>query len=335
MHSWLSVVGAGKPRLMYDTALRWAMDHKWYGDHSVQTALWALARNHETKFQISHREGEVFGIRRRRMWGSDAVKTELKILSADERPIGIFISTNAINWKVIPPDLRPPTLRKKGTSGYDTEGLDEYKKVWDALLLPEPLQGVEMSFMEIWGEGKIMVFDFDDEDDPMNAFVAARQTHEYLLDTYDVPSVIVFSGNKGFHVWVQPEDAESLAGASLKDLVEQKDPLKEQGKRYAKFVKDTVVMATGHNLPGYDLSPNYRQGIVRCPYSIHEKSGQIVWPLSPTEVKNLQKFEKDKLGPREIGEILHAWDTQNFVGAEGLSYFPPCSSIHSRNMWRL
>ena len=94
-------------------------------------------------------------------------------------------------------------------------------------------------------------------------------------------------------------------------------------------------MATGHNLPGYDLSPNYRQGIVRCPYSIHEKSGQIVWPLSPTEVKNLQKFEKDKLGPREIGEILHAWDTQNFVGAEGLSYFPPCSSIHSRNMWRL
>ena len=312
------------------------MDHKWYGDHSVQTAIWAIARNRETKFQICHRPGEVFGIRRRRMWGSDAVKTELNILSANQRPIGIFVSTNVVNWKVIPPDLLPPRLRKKGLSGYDSVGLKAYKKVWDGLTTPKVLDEVDMSFKEVWDGGKIMVFDFDDEDNPMNAFRAALETKVYLKQHHKVDGVMVFSGNKGFHIWVNSHDAESLVGTTLKELSSREDPLKEQGKLYAKFVKDTVVAATGSNLPNYDLSPNYRQGIVRCPYSIHEKSGQIVWPLSEDDIAKLQKFANDKLSPADIGEVLHDWDTENFVdSSKGLSYFPPCTTVHSRNMWRL
>ena len=312
------------------------MKHRWYSDHSVQTAIWAIARNRETKFQICHRPGEVFGIRRRRMWGSDAVKTELKILSANERPIGIFVSTNAVNWKVIPPDLLPPRLRKKGTSGYDSVGLKAYKKVWDGLTTPKVLDEVDMSFTEVWDGGKIMVFDFDDEDNPMNAFRAALETKVYLKQHHKVDGVMVFSGNKGFHIWVAPTDAESLAGCVLHDFRTQGDPLKQQGQLYANFVKQTVLAATGNSLPNYDLSPNYRQGIVRCPYSIHEKSGQIVWPLSPTEVLELQKFEDKVLDPEQVARVLHSWDTPNFVDTKkGLSYFPPCTSVHSRNMWRL
>ena len=181
-----------------------------------------------------------------------------------------------------------------------------------------------------------MVFDFDDEDNPMNAFRAACETNDYLKQQHYVDGVMVFSGNKGFHIWVHPQDAERLVGMTLAELSAQDDPLKEQGKLYAKFVKDTVVAATGSKLPNYDLSPNYRQGIVRCPYSIHEKSGQIVWPLSDDDITKLQKFENDKLSPADIGEVLHDWDTENFVdSSKGLSYFPPCTTVHSRNIWRL
>ena len=122
---------------------------------------------------------------------------------------------------------------------------------------------------------------------------------------------MVFSGSKGFHIWLDCAEAEELVGHSFK-TVEQDDPLRNLGKLYREKIQQISVSATGRRLPNLDLAPAQRQGIIRCPYSQHSKTGLVVWPLSKDDINNLNKTEFTTAV--EVADILYSWETTNFAG---------------------
>jgi len=309
------------------------MKHRWYSDHSVQTAIWAIGRDREIKYQIKKEDDEIIGMRRRRFWGSDAVRLELQGVGADHRPIGVMVSTNRIDWSLLPPILLPPNLRNTGQSGYAKDEMASYKTTWAALLNPVACGQAGIDFYALWW-GKDLVWDFDSPNDLKAAFDAADKVAKGLEDEYDVTPVVNFSGSKGFHVWVKAEEAQRIVGWDMKfDGPNYDDPLREQGKVYAKFVKD-FAKSLGLHLPRDDLAPNYRQGMVRCPYSIHEKTGQIVFPLS-SQQREILRNQKVLDNAEAVAQLLHPWDTESFIFTDGKSWMPPCSSVHSRHLWRV
>ena len=206
------------------------MKHRWYGDHSVQTAIWAIGRDREIKYQIKKEDDEIIGMRRRRFWGSDAVRLELHGVGADQRPIGVMVSTNRIDWKLLPPTLLPPNLRNTGQSGYAKSEMSDYKTTWEALLNPVACENVGIDFYALWW-GKDLVWDFDNPKDMKAAFDAAHKVAQYLEEEHKVRPVIIFSGSKGFHVWVKAEEAAKVVGWDMKvDGPNFEDPLREQGR---------------------------------------------------------------------------------------------------------
>ena len=309
------------------------MKHRWYGDHSVQTAIWAIGRDREIKYQIKKEDDEIIGMRRRRFWGSDAVRLELHGVGADQRPIGVMVSTNRIDWKLLPPTLLPPNLRNTGQSGYAKSEMSDYKTTWEALLNPVACENVGIDFYALWW-GKDLVWDFDNPKDMKAAFDAAHKVAQYLEEEHKVRPVIIFSGSKGFHVWVKAEEAAKVVGWDMKvDGPNFEDPLREQGRAYSSFVKQTAK-TLGLHLPRDDLAPNYRQGMVRCPYSVLEKTGQLAYPLDSKQIKVLENT-KTLENAEHIASLIHPWDTESFIGSGGKSWMPPCSEVHSRNLWRL
>jgi hypothetical protein len=105
---------------------------------------------------------------------------------------------------------------------------------------------------------------------------------------------MVFSGGKGFHVWLNHKQSALLAGTSLHKLADSgnADPLRALGQIYGKKVKEITFEATGEHHRSLDLSPNYRQGVIRIPYSINKS---IVWPIS--------ERERDKLSSRSFSRL--------------------------------
>ena len=120
----------------------------------------------------------------------------------------------------------------------------------------------------------------------MKSFHKADKLCRYLTELSCTPHM-VFSGSKGFHVHLDIEDSERMVGFKMADWVEHKDPLKVIGKHYAETVV-RLCNEAGVSYANEDRSPNFRQGIVRCPYSIHHKTGQIVWPLDGKNLADLR-----------------------------------------------
>ena len=58
--------------------------------------------------------------------------------------------------------------------------------------------------------------------------------------------------------------------------------------------------ATGEQHRALDLSPNYRQGVIRIPYSLNKA---IVWPLSESDRNKLSSRSFSKL--EEVERMLH------------------------------
>ena len=122
------------------------------------------------------------------------------------------------------------------------------------------------------------------------------------------------------------------------DFKNKKDPLLYFGRHCADIIQRTLEDATGKELEVCDLSPVRRQGLIRTPYSIHPKSGQIVWPLDAQECEKLRVLVKDnpKATPAELAECVHAWNSpseNDFKHGEGVTmYHPPFNKVFQRGL---
>lgn len=291
---------------------------EWYSRREIGTAIWNQARRKEVKWLVNDSEIGEFGIRKCRINHSEDTLKWLKILGAKKRPTSVYVGTNLIDWNEV---QLPPRLRERNADNWNKTEREAYAELWKQYLDPAAI-GLE-KYHKIW-KGKDMVWDVDDEN-LGKAWNIAYKIYTHLCDSGYNPE-IVFSGSKGFHVWLYSEEAEKLSGVTLR-TVSQGDPLRELGKEYRKVIQKIAILATEEALYRYDLAPAHRQGIIRCPYSLNSKTGLPVWPLSEAEIEKLK--ENDFTSPYEIADILFKWETERWDGKKIPT--SPMSEIWSRH----
>jgi hypothetical protein len=159
---------------------------------------------------------------------------------------------------------------------------------------------------------KSLVWDIDDPEDLETAFETADAIAAELSKHVSMPEQaprVVFSGGKGFHVWVVDESAikhlcQSLVGADVESMTP-----KNRAAAHREVVKEISRRATGWEIPHLDQAPNHRQGIIRCPYAVHERTGQIVWPLDIGELERLREGDGiDWSSPVALAKSIHPWE---------------------------
>jgi len=293
---------------------------RWMEDASVQHEIIRLTKNRETGLFVGWPEN-MFPIRRIYVPNRDTLNMLLNKMEYHRKPMSMFVCSNIMDWKAVEPI--PPLLWKVYTPEWKA-----YKNTWNQFL-----DKTHDSFLEMW-VGKNLIWDFDKADEPLQAFDWADGLCSYLHDNGFKPRMI-FSGNKGFHVWLDVEDSAELLQKSLSDFVESKDPLLKFGRYCADVVQDTLEKATGRPLDVCDLSPVRRQGLIRCPYSIHPKTGQIVWPLGGEDLGRLRTMSDRQASPVEIAKEIHAWNSvseNDYVNGEAILYHPPFNKVFKRGM---
>tara|TARA_B100000282_G_C31735355_1_gene493149 strand:+ start:300 stop:1220 length:921 start_codon:yes stop_codon:yes gene_type:complete len=299
---------------------------RWLANNAIQDELADVLRDREAIWaQMSPSKDRPFWCRRTRVNSAKSIQYWLDSLQFPYYSVGLFMGTNVINWDAMP--MQPPPLRAKGNLR------TEHKNAWEKYLTPKGCKELGLDWEDIW-VAKSMLFDFDHKETPMVALDRAVKTATYLRDDLDCSPMMVFSGSKGFHVHVNPEEASILTDCIPTDFIEKKDPLRDLGKHYASVVEQIAKDATRVKFPIEDRSSNFRQGIVRCPYSIHPKTGQVVWPLDNRDVENLQGLGEDA-SIEDIAKRLHAWDIPNqssFATDYDLTYIPPESRCIGRGM---
>jgi len=297
-------------------------------DDAVDGNIYTVSQNREIKWswQIENKE---IGIRHCRFNRHTDVRTWLRMLQADQRPVDLYMSTNLIDWREVP-EL-PPPFRVPG-KGYNREGIARYKELWDSWLSPSKCREQGLDFNKIW-IGKNMVWDFD-HPELDKAFEWALAVNNHLKDELGLNPQMVFSGKKGFHVWLNHKQSAVLVGTNLEKLSKtDDDPLRTLGKLYAQKVKEITFEATSEIHRSLDLSPNYRQGVIRIPYSINS-SGQIVWPLSQEDIDNLLSL--DRWTPTTVAQKLHPadwkerWAKNNYIRGPAKNAFRRLLSVFTR-----
>jgi hypothetical protein len=71
---------------------------------------------------------------------------------------------------------------------------------------------------------------------------------------------------------------------------------------------------------------------VRCPYTIHPKTGQIVWPLDMKDVERLRN--KTNLDIEGVAKTLHKWDipNQSSIAELEFTYLTPEFKVKDRGL---
>jgi len=296
---------------------------RWYGNSAVRYVLGVMGRNRETIWSVYPKSGDKpFFVRKCLSGGTNHVEYWLDTLHYEYNSIGGFISTNLIDWDVLP--SAPPPYRTKARKEFDKE--------WKKYLIPVECNKMGLRWEDIF-IGKSLLFDFDDKKYPMKAYRKAEKVAVYLLKEHSIQSTIIFSGNKGFHIFVDPASASILTGVVFDDFKGAKDPLREIGQIYARAVVELSKNA-GVSYSDEDRSPNYRQGIHRMPYSIHPKSGQVVWPLNEKNIKSVRVLSDDS-NIIDIAKALHSWDIPCQSGVpddDRLTYITPEYQISNRGL---
>lgn len=190
-------------------------------------------------------------------------------------------------------------------------------------------------------EGKSLVWDIDDPDDLETAFetadAIAAELSKHVIMPDHAPRV-VFSGGKGFHVWIRDEEAvrglcSSLVGADVTAMTPKK-----RAAAHREVVKEISRRSIGREIPHLDQAPNHRQGIIRCPYAVHERTGQIVWPLDVDELERLRDGDGiDWSSPVALAKSIHPWEIPvqspmaEALGVES-TWIHPEASVKDRGM---
>ena len=292
--------------------------NSWYTDIAVLHEICAITYSRETKWNIILPSNTMWGIRHRFLGSIDYLEKELAILDVHNRPVGMMVGTQEINWSNIPPADHPPSQLISNGS-FNSSEIKNYNNDWKEIIEDPDVAKIG---------NQIMVFDFDDPTDLRKPFDDALDIYNYLRDQ-DINPSFIFSGNKGFHIWVHPEDIQKLIPV---DVMTKVHTLQSWGRLLAGLVNEIVSEVLGSTHPIADLSPNYKQGMVRCPYSIHEKSGQIVWPLDREEIINLDLRMDEGSLATDVAGLLHSW-VSAFSGYSGkLTHHPPHSKMYKRTL---
>jgi len=316
---------------------------RWLDDPAVQGAIANFARNREVKLTV-HRsldKSEDFGFRQQRFRKSSSVGEVLKTLGCPARDVSIFVGTNNLNWNMM---RLPPPLRSRGVTGFNKDAIAEYRNFWKDTLTREKCNNLQVDFDTIWN-GKDMVWDIDLPEHPGAAFGVANEIAKFLEGTHGLHPQIVFSGSKGFHLWLHADEAKLLATKVSPHFSptydKEDDALRYQSKIYRTVVEAMFDEATtGTKINYLDLAPVQRQGVIRCPYSIHPKTGQVVWPLDAEERAALENLVKENFQVTlwEIITTIHPWTKTNEIDRE---VFPemgihPFSEVWQRGfpMWQ-
>ncbi len=287
----------------------------WLDSQAVQGAIANFARPREVKLTIhrSDDRAEDFGFRQQRFHKSDSVGKTLKLVGHPERRISMFVGTNRVEWTML---RLPPPLRVRGVSGFNKDAMKEFRNFWKKTLTREGCQELQINFETIY-QGKDLVWDVDYPNHPGAAFGVANDIAKFLESKHGLNPQIVFSGSKGFHVWLHAEEAESLVSKISphwkKTFATQNDPLRYQAKLYRTVTETIYEEAASTPINYLDLAPIQRQGVIRCPYSIHPKTGQVVWPLDAEERTALENLveENFEVSLWEIITTIHPWTTKN------------------------
>lgn len=299
--------------------------NSWYTNKAVLHQIRDITYSRETKWNIILPSKKMWGVRHRFLGSIDYLEKELAILDIHNRPVGMMVGTQEINWSNIPPADHPPSQLISNGS-FNLSEIKNYNKDWKQIIEDPDVAKIG---------NQIMVFDFDDPTDLRKAFDDALAIYDYLRDQ-DINPSFIFSGNKGFHIWVHPEDIQKLIPV---DVMTKVHTLQSWGQLLAGLVREIVseILGSTHWLAtppplNTDLSPNWMQGLVRCPYSIHEKSGQIVWPLDQEEITNLDLWMDEGSLATDVAGLLHSW-VSAFSGYSGkLTYHPPHNKMYQRTL---
>ena len=291
--------------------------NSWYTNKAVLHQIRDITYRRETKWQVILPSKNLWGIRHRFIGSIDYLEKELAILDIHNRPVGMMVGTQEINWSNIPPADHPPS--QLISNGSWNSEIKTYNNNWKGIIEDTDVAKIG---------NQIMVFDFDDTKNLRIPFDNALLVYNYLLELQCTPSFI-FSGNKGFHIWVHPEDIQRLIPV---DVMTKVHNLQSWGRLLAGLVKEIVSDVLGSAHPIADLSPNYMQGMVRCPYSIHETSAQIVWPLDQEDIINLELNLEEGSLATDVAGLLHDW-VSCFPGYAGkITHHPPHSKMFQRTL---
>ena len=170
--------------------------------------------------------------------------------------------------------LKPPPLRSSDEQDIYRSYINSFKK-WKEQVWNESLD------LEGFCIGRDLVWDIDDVYEDSDALISACQVAEHLKKQYGVEKIeIDYSGSKGFHLVVAWEEAKKVLNMTQEDLT----PLQTCAKRTWGLVKKVFQDATGEEFREADLSPMRRQGIRRCPFSVHPKTKRVCYPLAKHHV---------------------------------------------------
>ena len=293
---------------------------RWMDDASVQHEIVRISKNRETGLFVG-KPDNMFPIRRIYVPNRKTFQLLLDKMNYGKKPMSLFVGSNVIDWREVEPI--PPLLWKVYTPEWKM-----YKKTWN-----EFMKKTHSSFNNIWIK-KNLIWDFDKAEEPLQAFGWADELCVYL-DGEGFNPKMIFSGNKGFHVWLDADESMKVIGKSLKEFKKEKDPMLSFGRHCASRVQQVLEEATGKPLEVCDLSPVRRQGLIRTPYSIHPKSGQIVWPLNGEDLNKLRTMKNRKASPVDIAKELHSWNSpseNDFVNGAIKLYHPPFNKVYQRGM---
>ena len=182
--------------------------------------------------------------------------------------------------------LKPPPLRSQEEQKVYREYIDGFKE-WKDKVWNETLDKKGFCI------GRDLVWDVDDVYGDLDALTVSAKIAAHLRDKYGVSFVeIDYSGSKGFHVVVPWEEAKSVLNMTERDLY----PLQTCAKRTWGIVKRIFREAVGEEFREADLSPMRRQGIRRCPFSVHPKTLRVSMPLAKGHVlrQGRRSFDPEK-----------------------------------------
>ena len=284
---------------------------EWIDDKSVLFEIGKITKNREV---YVHLIGGKAPKRKLYASGSKQIGYIVNRLFSKSEGMKIGICSNVIDFK----KLNPPLLKDMFSS-------DWY--VWERAVYKPNIGNPDIYV------GKNLIWDIDAEGEPMKAFYQGEKVCAHLKGLGFDP-MMVFSGSKGFHVWLNENQSTLLVGDTFSDFKE--DNAKFLAKAYCKIVTSVFEESTGDIFRSADLTPVERQGIIACPYSIHWKTGQIVWSLDEDNLNTLRGLTSDAQ-PVDIAKAIHTqsngnlWKT-DLEFTDELLYFPPCHTVSKRGM---
>ncbi len=284
---------------------------EWIEDRSVLFEMSKIMKDREVYVHLTDGNAP-----KRKLYagGSRQIGYIVNRLSSKTHGMKIGICSNVLDFK----KLNPPLLKDMFVS-------DWFR--WERAVY-NPNVGNPDIYL-----GKNLIWDIDAEGEPMKAFYQGEKVCAHLKGLgYD--PMMVFSGSKGFHVWLNEKQSKEMVGRQFSDFKENNAQLLAEA--YREVVLSVFVEATQEEFRGADLTPIERQGIIACPYSIHWKTGQIVWPLDEGNLETLRNLPDDSL-PVDIAKAIHTqengqlWKT-DLEFTDNLLYFSPCHTVSKRGM---